>query len=156
MTFTRSQFENLYKKESDSKVKERLFLVMKVEGDGIVPARVAKDIHRNRTWASDWLARYHKEGIAGLKDRPKSGRPSELSSEVILRIKKILKESKQGWTTKQVNSIVLREGGVQYHYHHIYRLLHKWGFKQKIPRKVHINTASKEEKEEFKKEHRKY
>src|SRR5918992_1213656 len=93
MTLTRSQFENLYKKESDSKVKERLFLVMKVEGDGIVPACVAKDIHRSRTWASDWLARYHKEGIAGLKDRPKSGRPSELSSEVILRIKKILKES---------------------------------------------------------------
>jgi transposase len=112
MTLTRSQFENLYKKESDSKVKERLFLVMKVEGDGIVPACVAKDIHRSRTWASDWLARYHKEGIAGLKDRPKSGRPSELSSEVILRIKKILKESKQGWTTKQVNSIVVREGSV--------------------------------------------
>ena len=32
-------------------------------------------------------------------------------------------------------------------------ILHKWGFKQKkIPRKVqHINTASREEKEDFKK-----
>ena len=28
----------------------------------------------------------------------------------------------------------------------------KWGFKQKLPRRVHVNTASKEEKEEFKKE----
>jgi hypothetical protein len=31
--------------------------------------------------------------------------------------------------------------------------MHKWGFKQKVPRKVHVNTAAKkEEKEDFKKE----
>jgi putative transposase len=152
----RNEFESLYKKESDSNVKERLFLVMKVEGDGIVPAHVAKDLHRSRTWASDWLARYHKEGTDGLKDRPKSGRPSELSSEITLKIKRMLKESKQGWTTKQINDLIVRESGIQYHYHHIYRLLHQWGFKQKVPKKVHINTASKKEKEEFKKERRKY
>jgi hypothetical protein len=31
-----------------------------------------------------------------------------------------------------------------------------WGFKQKVPRKVHVNTASKEEKEDFKKEQDRY
>lgn len=31
-------------------------------------------------------------------------------------------------------------------------ILRKWGFKQKVPRKVHVNTASNEEKECFKKE----
>jgi transposase len=43
-------------------------------------------------------------------------------------------------------------------YSHVCRLLHKWGFKQKMPRKVHINTASKKErkKDSFKKEQRKY
>jgi hypothetical protein len=34
--------------------------------------------------------------------------------------------------------------------------MHKWGFKQKVPRKVHVNTASKEEKEDFKKEQERY
>ena len=82
--------------------------------------------------------------------------PSELSSEITLKIKRMLKESKQRWTTKQVNYLNVRESGIQYHYHHIYRLLHKWGFKQKVPKKVHINTASKKEKEEFKKERRKF
>ena len=158
MTFTRrNEFESLYKKESDSNVKERLFLVMKVEGDGIVPAHVAKDLHRSRTWASDWLARYyHKEGTDGLKDRPKSGRPPQLSLKVVLKIRKRLTESRQGWTTKQVNDIIVQEGGIKYHYVHIYRLLHKWGFKQKVPRKTHVNTASKKEKDDFKKERRKY
>ena len=66
--------------------------------------------------------------------------------------------SKQGWTTKQVYDIIVREsGGTRYHYTYIYTVLtHKWGFKQKVPRKVHVNTASKEEKERFKKEPERY
>ena len=52
--------------------------------------------------------------------------------------------------------MITKEGEVKYHYTHVYRLLHKWGFKLKVSRKIHINTASKEEKEAFEKEHRKY
>lgn len=147
---------NLYKRESDPNVKERLLLVLKVEGDGMIPARVAKELRRSRTWASDWLARYDNEGVDGLRDRPKSGRPAQLSPQVVFKIRKKLTESRQGWSTKQVNDIILQEGGIKYHCVHIYRLLHKWGFKQKVPRKVHVNTASKEEKDTFKKELIKY
>ncbi len=156
MAFNRSKLANLYKRESDPNVKERLLLVLKVEGDGMIPARVAKDLHRSRTWASDWLARYDNESVDGLRDRPKSGRPAQLSPQVVFKIRKRLTESRQGWSTKQVNDIILQEGGIKYHCVHIYRLLHKWGFKQKVPRKVHVNTASKEEKDTFKKELRKY
>jgi hypothetical protein len=50
--------EHLYKTEADPDVKERLLLVLKVEGDDeMIPARIAKELHRSRTWASDWLAR---------------------------------------------------------------------------------------------------
>ncbi len=63
----------------------------------------------------------------------------------------MLKESNHGWTTKQVEELIIKKSGIKYHYTHIYRILRKWGFKQKVPRKIHINTASKEEKEDFKK-----
>ena len=54
-------------------------------------------------------------------------------------------------TTKQVENLIVKKSGrIRYHYTHIYRLMHKGGFKQKVPRKVHVNTASKEEKEGFK------
>jgi transposase len=67
------------------------------------------------------------------EDKPKTGRPPKLSEEIALRIRKILFESKQGWTTKQVEEdMIMKEGEVKYHYTHIYRLLHKWGFKQRI------------------------
>jgi transposase len=67
-----------------------------------------------------------------------------------------LLSSKQGWTTKQVYDIITRESGIHYHQIYIYTLLRRWGFKQKVPRKVHVNTASKEEKERFKKEQERY
>jgi putative transposase len=157
LTVSKRELAQLYKRESNLKMKERLLLILRVEVDGEVPAHVVQELHRSKPWASYWLERYNKEeGIEGLKDKPRCGRTSNLPSEIVHKIRKKLTESKQGWSTKQVNDIIVQESGIQYHYTHIYILLHKWGFKQKIPRKVHVNTASKEEKEQFKKEHRKY
>ena len=154
---SRTRFEQLYKRESDAGVKERMLLVLNVVYDKRISAQVARDLHRSRPWASDWLKRYRKEGgIEGLKNRPKSGRPPDIPEEIVYKIKIQLSSSKQGWTTKQVNDIIIRESGVQYHQIYIYTLLRRWGFKQKVPRKVHVNTASNEEKERFKKEQERY
>jgi putative transposase len=156
LTVSKKELAELYKRESNLKVKERLLLTLRVEVDGEVPAHVVQELHRSKPWASYWLDRYNKEGIEGLKDKPKCGRTPHITSEIVRKIRKKLIESKQGWSTKQVIDMIIEESGIQYHYTHVYRLLHKWGFKQKVPRKVHVNTASEEEKEQFKKEHRKY
>ncbi len=96
MTLTRESFEKLYRYERDVKTKERMLLVLNVVYLDKISAQVARDLHRSKAWASDWLKRYDKKGIEGLKTRPKSGRPSKLSEEVVYQIKKELKESNQG------------------------------------------------------------
>jgi len=133
-----------------------MLLVLNVVYNNIIPAQAAKDLHRSRTWASDWLKRYSEEGIDGLKDRTKSGRPTEIPEEISYQIKQELSSSKQGWTTKQVEELIIKKSSIKYHYTHIYRILRKWGFNQKVPRKVHVNTASKEEKNDFKKRQNRY
>ena len=46
----------------------------------------------------------------------------------------------------------IKKSGIQYHYTHIYRILRKWGFRQKkVPRKVHVNTASHKKRKRFSK-----
>ena len=142
--------------EKDVKVKERMLLVPNVVYHGRIAAQVAKDLHRSRSWACQWLKRYDRQGLDGLKDIPKSGRPTELPEEIEYKIKTILTDSNQGWTTKQVEELITKESGIRYHSNHIYRILRRWGLKQKVPRKVHINTASAEEKDEFKKRSNKY
>ena len=155
MIVSRGRLIEIYKKESNAKVKERLLLVIRVVDERELPAHVVKGIHRSKPWASYWLERYREEGVKGLRNKPKSGRIPQIPLEISTRIRKTLMESRQGgWTTKQVNDLIVNESGIHYHYTHVYRLLYKWGFKQKVPRKVHVNTASKEEKEEFKKEQR--
>ena len=157
MTVSTGKLVQLYRKESNAKIKERLLLITRVKDDRELPAHVVKEIHRSKPWASYWLERYNKEGVKGLRDKPRSGRISQIPLSVSTRIRKTLRESsrqQQGWTTKQVNDLIVNESGIHYHYTHVYRLLHRWGFKQKVPRKVHVNTASKDEKEEFKKEQR--
>jgi putative transposase len=156
LSLTKTSFENSYRDEEDVNTKERMLLVLNVVYQGKVPAHVARDLHRNRTWACVWLKRYAEEGLEGLKNKPRSGRPSELSEEDIYSIKTTLKESNQGWTTKQVKAMIIEKSGIKYHYTHIYRILRKWGFRQKVPRKVHINTASLEEKYAFKKRPNRY
>jgi len=54
---TKSKLVNLYKKENDPKVKERLLLIIKVREDKQIPFHVVKEMHRSNPWASDWLKR---------------------------------------------------------------------------------------------------
>ena len=120
LTLTKASFEKIYRSEQDAKTKERMLLILDVVYDGKVAAHVARDLHRNRAWACVWLKRYEEEGVGGLKNKQRTGRPSELSEEAICSIKTILKESNQGWTTKQVKEIIIEKSGIKYHHTHIY------------------------------------
>ena len=51
----------------------------------------------------------------------------------MIKIKQELAESNTGWDFRQVMDLIYKKTGVRYHEVHIYRLLHKWGFKSKIP-----------------------
>jgi putative transposase len=115
----------LHKKENDPKVKERLLLIIRVREDGQVPFHVVKEMHRSNPWTSDWLKRYDNEGIQWLKDRTKSGRSPEMSQEISFSIRKELSNSKEGWTTKQIEELIIKKSGIKYHYTHIYRILRK-------------------------------
>ena len=72
--------EQAYRSEDDPNVKERLLLVIRVRDDGVVSSCVAGELHRTKPWASKWLKRFEAEGIDGLKDRPRSGRPGSITS----------------------------------------------------------------------------
>ena len=100
------------------------------------------------------LKRFDKSGLDGLKDLHRSGRPPEVSEEIFSEIKRELSENLAGWKAKEIMNIIFESTGVRYHEVHIYRLLHKWGFKPKVPQRRFVNTASKEEKGEFKKRQR--
>ena len=112
--------------------KGRMLLVLNVVHQGMAAAQVARDLHRCKAWASNRLKRHDEEGIGGLKDRPKSGRHSQIPEQTEHKIKTMLKESNSGWSTKQVEELITKMGGKKhYHHAHIYRIPRRWGFRQK-------------------------
>ena len=143
---------NAYKKKN-SNVKERILLVKRVKIDKQEAASVAEhELNRSRWWAYKWLHRFDKDGLDGLKDQPRTGRPPDVPKEIMVKIRQELAESNTGWDFRQVMDLIYKKTGVRYHEVHIYRLLHKWGFKPKVLQKRFVKSASTKEKKKFKKE----
>ncbi len=144
--------DDAYRTEHNVDVRERLLLVRRVLEDNEQTARVAEnEFYRSRWWAYKWLKRFAESGLEGLKNLPRTGRPSEVSEGKLSKIRSELSENPSGWKAKEIMNIIYERTGIRYHEVHIYRLLHKWKFSPKVPRKRFVNTASNEEKKQFKK-----
>jgi putative transposase len=144
--------DKICKNEHDARVRERILLVIRISSDKQRIDSVARELHRSRSWAYKWYKRYNDEGLEeGMKDRPRSGKPSILSKETIDEIKQELSGSSTGWDFKEVMDLIQKRTGVTYHKVHIYRLLHRWGFSSKVPQKRFVRAASQKEKKGFKK-----
>jgi putative transposase len=147
-----SKLDIAYNTEKDVAVKERILLVRLIVLDKKHIEDIAQELHRCRAWAYKWYKRYKDNGLDGLKDKVKTGRPTDVPKDVMVKIRKELADSKTGWDFRQVMDLIYKKTGVRYHEVHIYRLLHKWGFKSKVPQKRFVNTASVKDKRKFKKE----
>ena len=151
---SRRQIDSVFRKETNANTKERILLVKRVRYDKQEAANTAEiERGKTRTWAYKWLHRFDKGGLEGLQDRKRTGRPPDVPKDVMVKIRQELADSNIGWDFRQVMDLIYKKTGVRYHEVHIYRLLHKWGFKPKVPQKRFVNTASStKEKKRFKKE----
>jgi len=121
----RSKLDKTYRQESNPDVKERILLVRRIVEDKQHIEDVAKELHRCRAWAYKWYKRYNNDGLDGLKDKSRMGRPPDVPKDVVVKIRKELTDSNTGWDFRQVMDLIYKKSGVRYHEVHIYRLLHK-------------------------------
>jgi len=149
-----TKLDGVYRSERDARVRERILLIIRVSSDKQHIESVARELHRARSWAYKWHKRYRDEGMEGLRDRPRSGKPSAIPKEEMDKIKQELSDSSTGWDFRQVMDLIQKRTGVKYHEVHIRRLLHKWGFSPKVPQKRFAGTASQKEKNSFKKRYK--
>jgi transposase len=83
----------------------------------------------------NWVHRYNAEGIEGLKDRPRCGRPSLLNDSQKSELDQLIQSSplEHGyptatWTGALVADLVKRRFGVDYKKAQIYNILHSLKF----------------------------
>lgn len=105
---------------------------------------------------TNWVHRFEKEGIEGLRDKPGRGRTSRLNETQRTRIKSLLGESpeKYGynsstWTGPMLIEWIGKEFDVFYKKAQIYNIIKSLGFTYQRGRGV-FPEANEEKQEEFK------
>ncbi len=149
------------KSEKSAKIKERE-LIIKLSNEGKTCREIASILDISKSLVSFWVIRYKETG--DLKDKPRSGQPTQLTKERLASISEELKKrleeqnGRAGISTKEVVKILEEETDKTYTPRHVQRLLHKMGFSLITPRVSHIKRnkeAQNKFREDFKKSFKK-
>ena len=124
---------------------------------GMKQADVVRKYGVSRATVSTWDKIVHTEGIEGLRMRKAPGKPPKLTEQEKEKLREILIESPLAygwetdiWTSRRVEEVIQKEFGVEYHVHHIPKLLHKLGFRPVKPKRQ-ASEKDEEKKEEWQK-----
>ena len=104
---------------------------------GIPPAQVAL-VHQvtTRTLAN-WIHRFNQEGIDGLIDRKRSGRPRAIAPEKNAQCRQLIQQPQSvgvtHWTGKKFHGYLRDELDVEVGYRTVIRWLHENNFRLKVP-----------------------
>lgn len=144
----------VYKAEEDAKVKERILMNIRLlEGKSLYD--VGDEFRCVPSKVHYWKKRFRNEGVEGLRDRSRSGRPRLISNrkeKAILHIiesPRITEEGVSSWSTTHIRDLIRRKTGVTYTTRHVIRLMHRWGFEKIKPRPKHCHAASKQARRWF-------
>ncbi len=77
---TPTVLRKLAKGESDARVTRRILAIAKAL-DGMSREEAAQAAGMDRQTLRDWVIRYNEDGLYGLADRPRDGRPPKLDTE---------------------------------------------------------------------------
>jgi len=112
--------------------------------DGATRAPAAAACGMDRQTLRDWVHRYNANGLAGLRDAPRSGRPAVLSTEQIAELKALVvagtdlaKDGVVRWRCLDLRSVIETRFQVTIHERTIGKLLRRLGLTRLQPRPLH-------------------
>ena len=142
-----------FEKERDGRVKHRLFIILKafkIKSS----YKIAELADTSHTKVQRWIKRFNKSGFEGLKDRPRSGKPSALTKEQKQELEKIIEnpgEFKAGFNTIELMDKIEKRFGVKFTPQYTRRMLKKMRYNLITPRPYNIKKDTIKGKEIVKK-----
>jgi transposase len=153
---TPAELRALARRERDGRVSGRL-LALANALDGMSRDEAVRAAGMDRQTLRDWVHRYNAEGLAGLWDRPRPGRPCGLDEgqqaalkALILKGPKLERDGCIAWRAGDLRGLVERRFGVRYSESGVRRLLHGLELSWQKARPVHPE-ADPRAQERFKK-----
>jgi transposase len=144
-----AELRALVRRERDGRVCARL-LALAHALDGMRRTEAARLAGMDAQTLRDWVRRYNARGLAGLKDRPRSGRPPRLDEGqqatlkgLVLRGPKLERDGCVAWRARDLCRLVERRFGVRYSENGMLRLLHGLDLSWQKARPIHPEADTK-------------
>lgn len=110
---------------------------------GFAPVDVAKKLNVGRRSVRRWKSTYNKQGTAGVKAKPASGRPSRLTTRKKALLERTLLQGavQSGfatdlWTCPRVAAVIRKIFRVDYNHRYLPRLLRAMGWSPQKPERL--------------------
>jgi transposase len=141
------------RRSKDARYTHRLHAVLLV-AQGMSSSEVAQLLGDGVRTVQLWVHQFTDEGLSGLKNKPRPGRPPKLSEEQLSEIGNALRSPPEEcgmsgylWDGKTLSAFILKEYDVQLGVRQCQRLFRRLGFRYRKPRPLIAGTdpAVKEE-----------
>jgi transposase len=143
------ELRQLARQESDGRVACRL-LALANALDGMSRERAARQAGMDRQTLRDWVIRFNAEGVEGLRDRPRSGRPPWLDDGQMAAFKALVlrgpdpeRDGVSSWRAQDLCRIVESRFGVAYSENGMLRRLHDLDLSWQKTRPLHPAADAK-------------
>jgi transposase len=134
------------RREAKGRPAARMYAIANVLA-GMSRAKAAELAGMDRQALRDAVVRFNAEGIDGLYDRPKPGRPPHLTAEQQAELKALILEGPDpetdglsAYTLEDICEIASRRWEVRYHPASMSRVVRGLGLSRQKPRPVHPET----------------
>lgn len=121
-------FKKLASQQKSIQMKMRLLALAHFK-DGHSRTQIAKFLKVSRTSVNQWVHTFLEEGLEGLKEKPRTGRPPFLTSKQREQLSQYIKDKANDTlggrlTGAEIHAYIVKESGQHYHPDSIY-YLHK-------------------------------
>ena len=144
-----AELRRLARRERDGRVSARL-LALANALDGLPREEAARLAGMTGQTLGDWVHRYNAEGVEGLRDRPRPGRPCALDEgqlatlkALVLRGPELERDGCIAWRARDLCGLVERRFGVRYGESGMLRLLKGLDLSWQKARPAHPETDPK-------------
>jgi transposase len=135
----------------------RRMLALALVLEGSSRGAAARAAGMDRQTLRDWVHRYNVEGLAGLHDRPRSGRKPRLTPEQLAEVEKVVDDGPDPetdgvvrWRRVDLQALIKARFDVELHERSVGKLLHRLGFARLSVRPQHPSSEP-EAQDAFKK-----
>ena len=152
---TIQELKTLYRTETDARLAKRIHGVY-LAARGLSCTQIMTITGAARRTIQQWIRKYNKHGVDGLKDKPRPGQPTKLPRKDERRFCKRIdagpteEDGVSVLNGPAIRRILEREFGVLYSTQGLYDLLHRLGYSRLCPRPQH-EKADPQLQQQFKK-----